>query len=204
MERISVVCGLGNPGARYRSTRHNLGFLTLDALSRRHGLSWRRAGGPSEEARWRAGGRTILLQKPLTFMNDSGAALARVAGLRPAELLVVSDDLNLPLGRLRFRMGGGSGGHNGLASIIDRLGTEAFPRLRLGIGAPPPGVDWADFVLEEFPPEDRAAAAALVETAVAALELAVRRGLGEAMNRYNRPEDPENGGPGGAGRGGAA
>jgi PTH1 family peptidyl-tRNA hydrolase len=196
MEQISVVCGLGNPGARYRSTRHNLGFLTLDLLSRRHALSWRRAGGPSQEARWRAAGRTIVLLKPLTYMNESGAAVSRVAGLSPAGLLVVSDDLNLPLGRLRFRMGGGSGGHNGLASIIDRLGTEAFPRLRLGIGGAPGGIDWADFVLTDFPAEERETADALVEAAADAVELAVRRGLHAAMQRYN--------GGGGAGDGGSA
>ncbi len=188
MGDLSVVCGLGNPGARYRATRHNLGFLTLDVLSRRHGLAWRRVGGPAQETRWRSAGRTVVLLKPLTFMNDSGAAVARIPGLDPAELLVVSDDLNLPLGRLRFRMGGGSGGHNGLASIIERLGTEAFPRLRLGIGSAPGGIDWADFVLTEFREDEREAADALVEEAADAVELAVRRGLGEAMRRHHRPD----------------
>ncbi len=199
MEQISVVCGLGNPGARYRSTRHNLGFLALDVLSRRHSLSWRRVGGPAQEARWRAAGRTIVLLKPLTYMNESGAAVSRLSGLRPSGLLVVSDDINLPLGKLRFRMGGGSGGHNGLASIIDRLGTEAFPRLRLGIGGAPEGVDWADFVLMEFLDEEREAAGAAVEAAAEAVELAVRRGLAEAMQRYNRSGGTGGRGPAGPG-----
>ena len=120
------------------------------------------------------------------------------AGLFPAGLLVVSDDLNLPLGRLRFRMGGGSGGHNGLASIIDRLGTEAFPRLRLGVGGAPEGIDWADFVLTDFSAEERETADALVEAASDAVELAVRRGLDAAMQRYNSAAATEDGGPAGA------
>lgn len=189
MGEISVVCGLGNPGPRYRSTRHNLGFIALDALSRRYGLSWRRVGGPAQETRWRTAGRTVVLLKPLTYMNDSGAALIRIPGLRPAELLVVGDDIHLPLGRLRLRTGGGSGGHNGLASIIERLGTEGFPRLRLGVGPAPPAIDWVDFVLTPFGPDERGTVDEMVETAADAITLAACRGLGEAMQRYNRGED---------------
>ncbi len=186
MREISIVCGLGNPGPRYRSTRHNLGFLTLDRIAKRHALAWTRAGGPAQVALWRCAGRRVTLLKPLTYMNESGVALGRLPGLVPAELLVVSDDINLPLGALRFRTGGGSGGHNGLASIIDRLGTEAFPRLRLGVGPAPPGEQWVDFVLTEFAPEEREAVEAMIEAAADAVETAARRGLDEAMRWYSR------------------
>lgn len=187
MREISIVCGLGNPGPRYRSTRHNLGFLTLDRVAKRNALSWTRAAGPAQAAVWRCAGRRITLLKPLTYMNESGAAVERLPGLVPAELLVVSDDINLPLGALRFRSGGGSGGHNGLASIIARLGTEAFPRLRLGAGPAPPGSQWVDFVLTEFPPEEGETVEEMIEAAADAVETAARRGLDEAMQRHRRP-----------------
>ncbi len=187
MSEVSIVCGLGNPGPQYRSNRHNLGFMALDALSRRHSLSWRRAAGPAQIALWRAAGRGVMLVKPLTYMNESGAALAKHRGSSSGEMLVVCDDLNLPLGALRIRPRGGGGGHKGLESIIARFGTADFPRMRLGVGSAPAGIDWVEFVLSDFPPEEREAAAALVETAADAIETAVRQGLDAAMRRYNVP-----------------
>jgi PTH1 family peptidyl-tRNA hydrolase len=188
MAEISIVCGLGNPGPHYRSTRHNLGFMALDRLSKRHSFSWRRAAGPAQTALWRVGGRTVTLIKPLTFMNESGLALSRQGVAGSGTLLVVCDDLNLPLGKLRLRAGGGGGGHKGLESIIARLGTKDFARLRLGVGVPPPGVDWVEFVLSDFLAEERGVAERMVEEAVEAIDLAVRRGFDEAAQRCNSPE----------------
>ena len=199
MSEISIVVGLGNPGARYRSTRHNLGFMALDALARRHALSWRRAAGPVQRALWRAGPREVILIKPLLFMNESGAALERSGMTGRGELFVVCDDLNLPLGRLRLRTRGGSGAHKGLHSIIEHLGTEQFPRLRMGIGAPPAGSDWVDFVLSPFFVEELERVRAMVAEAADAIELAVRGGLEAAMQTFNAPR----GGPG-SGDGGPA
>jgi peptidyl-tRNA hydrolase, PTH1 family len=187
MSEVAIVCGLGNPGPRYRSNRHNLGFMALDTLSKRHSLSWRRAVGPSEVALWRVAGRTVTLIKPLTWMNESGSALAKHGGAAKDDLLVVCDDLNLPLGALRLRPRGGSGGHKGLDSLIEHLGTADFPRLRLGIGSAPPGVDWVEFVLSDFLPEEREAVNVMVETAVEAIETAVRQGVDAAMRRFNAP-----------------
>jgi PTH1 family peptidyl-tRNA hydrolase len=187
MAEVAIVCGLGNPEPRYRSNRHNLGFMALDTLSERHALSWRRAPGPAEVAVWRAAGRTVTLVKPLTWMNESGAALAKHRGAATNELLVVCDDLNLPLGALRLRPRGGSGGHKGLDSIIERLGTGDFPRLRLGIGAPPAGIDWVEFVLSDFLPEERDTVDRMLGTAADAIETAVRQGVDAAMRGFNAP-----------------
>jgi PTH1 family peptidyl-tRNA hydrolase len=185
MSEVAILCGLGNPEPRYRSNRHNLGFMALDTLSRRHALSWRQGPGPARVARWRVAGRAVTLIEPLTFMNESGAALAKLGGAAADEILVVCDDLNLPLGSLRLRLRGGSGGHKGLDSVIERFGTENFPRLRLGIGAPPAGVDWVEFVLSDFLPEERDAVDRMLETAADAIETAVHRGLDTAMQRFN-------------------
>jgi len=185
MAEISIVCGLGNPGPRYRSTRHNLGFMALDKLSKRYSFSWKRAAGPAQTALWRVAGRTVILVKPLTYMNESGVALARHGAIGKGTLLIVCDDLNLPLGKLRLRSGGGGGGHKGLDSIIERLGTEDFARLRLGIGAPPDGVDWVEFVLSDFFAEEREAVGDMIEEAAETIELAVRRGFNEASQRCN-------------------
>jgi len=187
MAEVAIVCGLGNPEPRYRSNRHNLGFMALDVLSERHSLSWRRGAGPARTALWRVASRAVTLVEPLTFMNESGAALAKLGGVPADELLVVCDDLNLPLGSLRIRPRGGGGGHKGLDSIIERLGTEDFPRLRLGIGAPPPGIDWVEFVLSDFAPEELDAVSRMLEAAADAIETAVHRGLDAAMQRFNAP-----------------
>ncbi|MCX5754226.1 MAG: aminoacyl-tRNA hydrolase [Candidatus Krumholzibacteria bacterium] len=196
MSEVSIVCGLGNPEPHYRSNRHNLGFMALDTLSERHSLSWRRVAGPAEVALWRVAGRAVTLVKPLTWMNESGAALAKQGGAANDALLVVCDDLNLPLGALRLRPRGGSGGHKGLDSLIEHLGAADFPRLRLGIGSAPPGIDWVEFVLSDFLPEERDAVNDLVTRAADAIETAVRAGLDVAMRRFNAPGEAADGGAG--------
>jgi len=190
MPEISIVCGLGNPGMRYRKTRHNLGYMTLDQLASRHALKWKRAPGPTMEARWRVAGRSVTLVKTLLFMNASGVALLRHGEADGANLLVVCDDLSLPLGQLRFRTRGGSGGHKGLESIIASLGTERFARLRLGIGASPPDADWVDYVLSDFDAHERDEVNDVISNASDAIETALRSGLDAAMTRYNRAEPP--------------
>lgn len=138
------------------------------------------------EASWRIGGRSVTLAKPLLFMNMSGVALVRRGKADAANLLVVCDDMSLPLGQLRFRTGGGSGGHKGLESIIAELGTERFPRLRLGIGDSPTGTDWIDYVLSDFEEHERDAVSGMIAGAAEAIETALRGGLEAAMTRYNR------------------
>lgn len=189
---VSLVVGLGNPGRRYRETRHNVGFLVVEALRGR-------AGGPDEReaahsALWGAAveGRNVVLARPLVFMNRSGAAvraLAEKQGASPAEVLVVCDDFHLDFGDLRLRRSGSHGGHNGMRSIIAALGTQEFPRLRIGIGAAPEGEDPADFVLERFAPDERARLGDVVARAADCVETVLQAGLEAGMNRYNRPSE---------------
>jgi len=164
--------------------------MALDALSKRHSFSWKRAPGPAQTALWRVAARTVTLIKPLTYMNESGVALARCGASGSGALLVVCDDLNLPLGQLRLRSRGGSGGHQGLESIIEHLGTEDFARLRLGIGGAPAGTDWVEFVLSEFAAEERETVDGMIEAAADTIALAVRRGFNEAAQHCNRSETP--------------
>ncbi len=186
---ISVVAGLGNPGSAYADTRHNAGFRVVDELYRRHAReAWRRDGA-CEVAR-AAMGSDILLARPLGFMNRSGAVLAPLLARLdqpPESLLVVVDDLDLPLGRLRLRPSGGAGTHNGLRDLVDHLGT-GFPRLRVGIaaGGEPPE-DLADWVLSSFTGAELRALEEALGRAADAVACAVENGLAEAMNRYNRP-----------------
>jgi len=186
-----IVVGLGNPGPQYAATRHNLGFMVVDALgARAGGVQFRsKFHGDLAEVRLASGPATLL--KPLTYMNGSGrsvqAALAFFK-LPPSELLVVHDELDLSFGDLRLKAGGGDAGHNGLKSITQQLGTSEYPRLRVGIGKPPPGFrgSGADFVLEGFRPAEKAELDPLVERAADAVELVAKHGLAAAMNTTNR------------------
>lgn len=185
------MAGLGNPGREYDRTRHNVGFLVIDELAARAGVKL------EENRAWRSRhGRTAdgchFLQ-PLTFMNLSGesvAGIARYFKIPAAELLVVSDDTALPLGRLRIRPGGSDGGHNGLRSIIEHLDTSDFPRLRIGVGSAP-GSELSSHVLGRFAPEEEPAVQAAVRRAADAVETARSHGLETAMNRFNRSEEVE-------------
>jgi PTH1 family peptidyl-tRNA hydrolase len=187
----SLVAGLGNPGRSYESTRHNLGWVVLDALARKHGLTWKPAGGfEAEVARWDLGaGRTRWLMKPLTFMNDSGravGAMLRYHKLETTALAVAYDDLNIDLGLIKISTNGSAGGHNGVASLLEHLG-DGFARYRMGIGPKQPAqIDMADFVLGKFTPEQQLLVNQKLDHYVTGLELLLSRGAETAMNQLNR------------------
>jgi PTH1 family peptidyl-tRNA hydrolase len=191
---MKLIVGLGNPGRKYEGTRHNVGFDVVDQLAKEHHADWESAprGIEALVARWRAA--DVVLSKPLTFMNLSGGA---IVGLRQfykvelADLLVVVDDVNLELGRLRTRSTGSAGGHNGLKSAIEQLGTEEFARMRIGVGRGDTRRDLADHVLAKFDRDEREDVEAAVARAAEAVELFVAEGIGPVMNRYNRKEDAE-------------
>jgi PTH1 family peptidyl-tRNA hydrolase len=187
----TLVVGLGNPGQGYASHRHNVGFRVVEALARTHHLSFsRQKGFQAYVAEGRIAGQRAILAKPQTFMNLSGRAvgrLVRARGIDLERLLVVYDDLDLPLGRLRLRPEGGAGGHKGMRSILDTLGSQAFPRLRVGIGRPPGQMDPADYVLRPFQEQEKAVLAQVVEWAVAAVECWLAEGLVAAMDEFNQP-----------------
>ena len=184
-----LVVGLGNPGDKYENTRHNVGFLTVDELAER-------ARVPVQKLKYRAltntvelGGARALLMKPVTYMNLSGEAVgqaARFYKIPPERVLVISDDVSLPLGKLRIRKSGSAGGHNGLKNIIQHLGTDQFPRVKIGVGEKPhPDYDMADWVLSRFTGEDLKTITQAVKRAADAVECFVREGPDKAMNRFN-------------------
>ena len=186
---MKIILGIGNPGARYEGTRHNVGFRVLDRLAARSGasLARRRFQARVETVRW--DGQTVLLVKPQTYVNRSGEA-ARAAcdyyGVPPGSLLVVVDDVNLPPGKLRFRTQGSAGGHLGLDSLIEQLGTDAFCRLRVGVGSPPHlEQDLVDHVLSRFAPEEQESIAAAIERAADGCRCWVAEGIEPSMNRFN-------------------
>jgi PTH1 family peptidyl-tRNA hydrolase len=174
--KASVVVGLGNPGRSYERTRHNIGFLVADELARRHGGSWR-AKKKAEVAPVGLGFENVTLLKPTTFMNNSGSALG---AYQAAQLIVVHDDLDLPAGDVRVKAGGGAGGHNGLRSIIQRLGPD-FVRVRVGIGRPPVGIAPVDYVLGRMDSMVKEA----VPLAADAVEAVIESGPEAAMTRFN-------------------
>ena len=182
-----LVVGLGNPGRRYGRTLHNAGFLALDLLARSLGIGFVREG-ELERGIGDAEGVVVLLARPQTYMNRSGLAVAPVYRdyvESPNELIVLHDDLDLPPGRVRLKRGGGTGGHNGLRSLQEELGTPAFLRVRIGIGRPPEGVDPADFVLSRPPPEARDLFLGGVASAGEAVLDILRDGFDKAMTRWN-------------------
>ncbi len=180
---------LGNPGPKYEFTRHNAGFLACDALAKKLGVTVNRARFRALTAAAEIGGQKVLLMKPQTYMNLSGEAVRQAARFYkvPADhVLVVSDEISLPLGRLRVRTRGSAGGHNGLKSVIAQLGTDAFPRIRIGVGAPPhPDYDMADWVLSVLRNEDAVVFTEAAERAAEAVESYVTEGPERAMNRFN-------------------
>lgn len=189
---MKVVAGLGNPGERYRLTRHNVGFRVVDLLADRWGLTGEgrvRDGAARLEVHFRDPDQRVLLVKPLRFMNLSGApvkATMRQTDADPAQdLLVVTDDVDLPLGRLRLRRDGSAGGHNGLRDLIATFGSNEFHRLRVGIGRPGTGRATVDHVLATFKPAERELADASIAAAADAVELWLREGIEAAMNEFN-------------------
>lgn len=186
---MKLVVGLGNPGREYEETRHNAGFLVVDYLAREEGLSFGCSDFHADLARGRVAGQEVLLAKPQTYMDLSGlavGALVRWYKLDPtADLLVVSDDLDLPLGRLRLRARGSHGGHRGLLSIINELGTSDFARLRIGIGRPGEHETAKDKVLGVFPEEEGRILDEVIVAAAGAIRTWLVEGTEAAMNRYN-------------------
>jgi PTH1 family peptidyl-tRNA hydrolase len=190
---------LGDPGPKYRGTRHNVGFEVVDELARRWGVSSFETFGSALYARARTPlvGDPVVLAKPMTYMNASGEAVAGLAGfykIDPGQLLVVVDEVQLPIGRLRLRPSGSAGGHNGLKSIVQHLG-PGFPRLRIGVGRGDPRWDLADHVLSRFSSDERLVIERAIARAADAAETFLAEGIEAAMNRYNAPEDA----PGAAG-----
>jgi PTH1 family peptidyl-tRNA hydrolase len=189
---MKLVVGLGNPGRQYAGTRHNVGFDAVDLLAGRHALSWEAAprGIDALSTRWNLAG--TLVAKPLTFMNRSGEAivgLLQFYKIEVPDLLVIVDEIQLEAGRIRLRPAGSAGGHNGLKSIIQSLGTDAFPRLRIGIGRGDARRDLADHVLSRVEPAERPVIEEAIGRAVDAAELFVAEGIMPAMNRFNRKDD---------------
>ncbi|MBN2184068.1 MAG: aminoacyl-tRNA hydrolase [Candidatus Krumholzibacteriota bacterium] len=189
MSEISFLCGLGNPGEEYASTRHNLGFDTLDLLARRKRLGWRKKASTALVSRWDSGSGTVVLIKPLTYMNLSARAFRFYPSVSEQSLLVICDDINLPLGRLRIRSSGGSGGHKGLESISGYFESDGYPRLRMGVGPSPPGEQWSDFVLAPFADGERKIAESMIEDAADAVEMIVREGIEASQREFNKRPD---------------
>ena len=185
---MSLVVGLGNPGGAYQNTPHNIGFAVVEELARRAGTPWKRARGKSRVAKALALEPPLIFLKPFAYMNRSGApvqsALARYR-IAQTEILVVCDDVNLPFGRLRLRLSGSAGGHKGLKSIMDVLGSDDFVRLRIGVGGGEPSADLSDFVLRKFPLDLRDSVTTLVERAADAVLCCFQHGAPQAMNQYN-------------------
>lgn len=185
---MKIVVGLGNPGFTYRRTRHNLGFRVAAALARQRGIGFRRGRFRCTRGEGQIGSERVVIVRPQTFMNLSGACVApllRHLDCPPADMLVVCDDVSLELGRMRLRRGGSAGGHKGLNSIIHHVKSEAFPRLRLGIGRPGEEMDMTSFVLRPFRRGERPLVDEMVDRAVQAIETWIYYGVEEAMNRHN-------------------
>jgi peptidyl-tRNA hydrolase, PTH1 family len=192
---MKLVVGLGNPGREYRDTRHNVGFMVVDEIARRHRLDWAMAPSqvPDAFVVKKYGAEPLLLAKPLTFMNRSGdavAALSRYYDIPAADLFVVVDDIDLPFGRLRARARGSAGTHNGLRSVVQRLGSD-FPRLRIGVGRGDARRDLADHVLSKFERDEQDALEEVITRAADAAEMFAVDGIAKVMNVYN----PDSSGP---------
>ena len=188
---MKIVLGLGNPGKKYERTRHNLGFLILDRIAAIHRVAVTRPEFQSLTGSWKLDGKEAWLVKPQIYMNRSGSAVRELfdgAGAKIEDLVVVYDDLDLPFGRLRIRSRGGSGGHQGIQSILEALGTDNFFRVRVGIGRPPPGVEAVDFVLETFSEAEIALLDGILSHGADAVAALLREGPQKTMERFNRAE----------------
>ena len=192
MPDLYLIAGLGNPGPRYANTRHNIGFRVLDQLAARHNLTFSKTEQRAQVTTGTILGQRVLLAKPMTYMNLSGdsiAPLARFYKIPPERILIVCDDLDIPLGTLRLRKSGSSGGQNGMKHIIEQLGTQDINRVRFGIGRPPGRMDPADYVLTPFKGDEDILAAEVADRAVSAIEAWLTEGIEIAMTRYNGSVD---------------
>ncbi len=190
VESPHLVVGLGNPGVKYAANRHNVGWMVLDTLAARGGLTFKahKSGAVIAEGRLRPGGPRVVLAKPGTFMNLSGgptSQLAKFFKVEPSTIVVIHDELDLEFDTLKVKVGGGAGGHNGLKDLIARLGAPEFIRVRVGIGRPPGRQDPADYVLKDFAPAERETLAILIEDAADAVEAVIEHGALEAQQRFN-------------------
>lgn len=191
-----LLVGLGNPGNEYRGTRHNIGFEAIERLAERHQISMVDKKWKALVGRGSLAGTDCMLMKPQTFMNLSGEAVGPALGffkLTTTEIVVVHDELDLELGRMKLKKGGGHGGHNGLRSMLAHLPDDGFVRVRLGIGRPPPAWDSADYVLSRFTKAERTIADRCVDEAADAIEAIARDGILKAMGRYNQAPKAESG-----------
>ena len=189
---MKLIVGLGNPGREYAETRHNVGFKVADELGRRLDLQWRKDGDLAFAKSF--GAHAFFVVKPQTFMNRSGYAVSRFAGyhnIEPGEILVVVDEVDLPLGRIRIRARGSAGTHNGLKSVVEQLGTREFPRLRMGVGRGDARRDLADYVLATFDPAEQPEVESLIARAADAAQMFAAESIEKVMNVYN----PEAAGP---------
>lgn len=182
---MKLIYGLGNPGGRYERNRHNVGFMVVDHIARKWGISVKRMKVDVLCGSGRVAGVETTLAKPQTFMNLSGAPL-RMLHVDAEDLVVIHDDMDIPFGQVRIKKSGGTGGHKGLESIRGALGTGEFLRVRFGIGRPPGDMDPSDYVLEDIPPADREGLVEQIEKAASAVELCVRGEVTRAMNAFNR------------------
>jgi PTH1 family peptidyl-tRNA hydrolase len=183
-----LIAGLGNPGRRFRKDRHNIGFMVLDHLTKPLALKFTKKQLKALVTEGRIADKKIILAKPQTYMNNVGRSIApllRYYKIPPENLLVIFDDLDLPVGTIRIRPQGGSGGHRGMRSIIQELGENGFPRMRIGIGRPPGRMDPADFVLQKFSKEEIELVNIVLEKAVESIHVFIREGIEHAMTRYN-------------------
>ena len=185
---MKLIVGLGNPGRDYVNNRHNVGFKCVDLFAREHGISLTQRGARSKLGTGEVANIRIVVAKPQTFVNLSGeavAALTRRYRLSSQDILVIYDDLDLPLGKIRIRERGSSGGHNGLKSIIARMGTQDFPRIRVGIAPAEQDVDAIEHVLGDFTPEEKAIMKEVYPRVLAAIRCLLTEGIAAAMNKYN-------------------
>jgi peptidyl-tRNA hydrolase, PTH1 family len=184
-----LIVGLGNPGRKYAMNRHNVGFHIVSLLAEEHGWAFDETRSQGLMARGTLGDTKVALVKPQTYMNLSGrtvAPISRFYKVPPERIVVIYDDIDLPLGKLRLRPNGGAGGHNGMRSIIDTLGTQQFPRLRIGIDRPPGRMPVEAYVLQDFRPDERAEMAVTYQDAAQAVRMIVTEGFEAAMNAFNR------------------
>lgn len=187
-----LIVGLGNPGIEYAPTRHNIGFMVVDALATRRGLSWQHNSRLMDCTQWATHGRTIELVKPLTYMNLSGKAVLKrmqECGLGPQQVIVITDEYNFPTGKIHLRSGGSSGGHNGISSVIEELGTPNFWRLRCGIDRKFGPGELVEYVLHPFPKAESETVSQMIDDACAAIVEIIKAGPSLAMQRVNTPRN---------------